>query len=629
LRSEDGCIVRRCLNGEKVAFGLLVDKYRESVYALAYSKVRNFHDAQDIAQEVFIIAYKKLHTLRHWERFAFWLNSITVNVCRAWARGQARRSDSGFMEDQDPRVLVNQSLESYHEELPYKELHEALNSLPEIHSQVLILHHLAGMTIGDMAAFLAISRRTIARRLGEAREKLKKEMLDTARTTLEQHGLPAGFTLNILEWVKGIRIRPVPWKSFVPWGVSLSTSLIFAFLAFSSSRSFQYQSTSAAVIMSSGMRRGRMGTSQLYTSKAFDVFLIPEGQGNGIGNIPEMTTPEISESSASFTVESSTEIKTVKWVRDIENPIAISGKEGEWDQEVNSPVVVFDGSEYKMWYGGCNGITARIGLATSSDGISWAKYDGNPVLKEDGSGWDSLYVTKPAVLLVNGEYKMWYAGYIHPEHYRIGYATSKDGIEWVRHPDNPVLDIGEKGAWDSIDVRTHEVIFDGAEYKMWYTGQCPARMSRIGYATSKDGVVWTKHSGNPVLDLGEPGTWDSQGVRAPCVIFDGHKYEMWYNGTDRNYRIGYATSIDGITWTKHPDNPVFDLGAKGTWDDDEVAMPFVLKSQGEYRMWYSGFDGRVSRIGYATGIVRPESKSGKAEKSIKEIGRLRQNIKKK
>jgi DNA-directed RNA polymerase specialized sigma24 family protein len=64
VKTEDGHIISKCLEGDKVAYGLLVDKYKESIYALAYSKLGNFHDAEDIAQEVFLKAYQKLHTLK-------------------------------------------------------------------------------------------------------------------------------------------------------------------------------------------------------------------------------------------------------------------------------------------------------------------------------------------------------------------------------------------------------------------------------------------------------------------------------------------------------------------------------------------------------------------------------------
>ncbi len=80
MRTEDGYIIQQCLDGNAAAFGFLVDKYKRSVYALAYSEIRNFHDAQDITQEAFIKAYEKLGSLRRWDNFMGWLYRITANL---------------------------------------------------------------------------------------------------------------------------------------------------------------------------------------------------------------------------------------------------------------------------------------------------------------------------------------------------------------------------------------------------------------------------------------------------------------------------------------------------------------------------------------------------------------------
>jgi len=65
----DEMLVQRSLDGDKGAFGFLVNKYKESVYGLAYSKVGNVHDAEDIAQEAFLNAYKNLHQFRYPYKF--------------------------------------------------------------------------------------------------------------------------------------------------------------------------------------------------------------------------------------------------------------------------------------------------------------------------------------------------------------------------------------------------------------------------------------------------------------------------------------------------------------------------------------------------------------------------------
>ena len=142
MRTEDGYIIRKCLAGDSAAFGFLVDKYKGSVYAFAYSRLRNFHDAEDVAQEVFINAYQKLRTLRRWDNVLAWLYSITSNLCKMHIRAQSRRPDGKFVEDQDLGALGNSSMNSYREERIFRSLRDALDSLPEIHRQVLTLHYL-------------------------------------------------------------------------------------------------------------------------------------------------------------------------------------------------------------------------------------------------------------------------------------------------------------------------------------------------------------------------------------------------------------------------------------------------------------------------------------------------------
>jgi len=79
---RDDLLVNKCLAGDRDAFGVLVDKYKDAVYGLVYSKVRNFHDAEDIAQEVFISAYRDLRSLRQPHRFSSWIYAIAANCCR-------------------------------------------------------------------------------------------------------------------------------------------------------------------------------------------------------------------------------------------------------------------------------------------------------------------------------------------------------------------------------------------------------------------------------------------------------------------------------------------------------------------------------------------------------------------
>ncbi len=71
--------------------------------------------------------------------------------------------------------------------------------------------------------------------------------------------------------------------------------------------------------------------------------------------------------------------------------------------------------------------------------------------------------------------------------------------------------------------------------------------------SAKSQTYWFKYEGNPVLNIGAPGTWDNSGVRIARVIVKDGVYRAWYTGGNPPAvipRVGYATSPDGINWTK-------------------------------------------------------------------------------
>jgi len=232
VRTEDGYIVHKCLNGEPEVFGFLVDKYKASIYAFAYTRLSDFRDAEDVTQEVFIQAYQKLNTLRRWDSLLAWLYAMTSNRCKNLIRSQYNRPDSTFVEDQDPAALTRPSMDSYHESLALESIREALDLLPETYSQVLTLHYFGGMTCKEIATFLRTSPAAIKKRLSRARLQLKEEVLAMMSTAYGQQKLQASFTFRIVEMVKRIRIRPVPPVHWLPWGLSLGTGIVFTVLSF-------------------------------------------------------------------------------------------------------------------------------------------------------------------------------------------------------------------------------------------------------------------------------------------------------------------------------------------------------------------------------------------------------------
>lgn len=235
MRTEDGQIIYRCLNGDAAAFGLLVDKYKASIYALAYSKLGNFHDAEDVTQEVFIKAFRKLRTLRWWDSFRAWLYAITSNLCKDWIRSRSSRPDGEFVADQKRDVLDQQSVESYREASLRESIRETMDSLPEKYRQVLILYYFGGMKRSEIAGFLGVSIRTIGDRLMKGRARLKEEMIEMMSEVYQQKRLSETFTFRIVEMVKRMRIQSVPRMNWLPWGISVTFGAIIALLSLTSS----------------------------------------------------------------------------------------------------------------------------------------------------------------------------------------------------------------------------------------------------------------------------------------------------------------------------------------------------------------------------------------------------------
>jgi predicted GH43/DUF377 family glycosyl hydrolase len=171
---------------------------------------------------------------------------------------------------------------------------------------------------------------------------------------------------------------------------------------------------------------------------------------------------------------------------------------------------------------------------------------------------DGDNVDDPTVVKVGTAYDMWYTGY--PEDGSapaIFLATSTDGVNWTRaNAGSPVLQ-GTAGAFDADGVFGADVVYDAtdslAPFKMWFSGRHGV-FGGIGYATSLDGVTWTLYGGStplPVVAHGLAGSADSFSAADPSVLKDGSTWKMWYTGDDSNKkRIAYATSSDATTWAK-------------------------------------------------------------------------------
>jgi predicted GH43/DUF377 family glycosyl hydrolase len=237
--------------------------------------------------------------------------------------------------------------------------------------------------------------------------------------------------------------------------------------------------------------------------------------------------------------------------------------------------------------------------------IPWVKHPGNPVLDVGVPGsWDDEGVGFPCVIFENDTFHMWYSGYNGTD-LNIGYATSLDGIYWEKDTvNNPVLTHGQPPDWDAYEIYTPMVVKVDNVYHMWYSGAAIDDQDNIGHATSSDRVHWDEDPENPVILRGEPQSWDMQWVVTPFVIFQSDTFHMWYSGAPNisNVSIGYATSTDpyGKNWTKDTLHNPILSPVPGNWDYPRIEYPSISSFNDTLYMFYTGGNYNNRDIGFAT-----------------------------
>jgi MYXO-CTERM domain-containing protein len=215
----------------------------------------------------------------------------------------------------------------------------------------------------------------------------------------------------------------------------------------------------------------------------------------------------------------------------------------------------------------------------------------NPLMTHGASGSIDQLKIGPRAMLREGpsDWKMWYEAAFGGNKGYAAYATSSDGLAWTKYSGNPVM--SPSAAWEggsnnsTGETSPTSVLKEQGVYKLWYHG-FSNNTRRIGYATSPDGISWTKYSGNPVLTPGASGAWDADSVCEPNVVHVGSTYYMYYSRCTGAGGIGLATSSDGVTWTKYSGNPVIATGTG--WENQQVDWAGVYHDGQRFHLWYLG-----------------------------------------
>ena len=253
---------------------------------------------------------------------------------------------------------------------------------------------------------------------------------------------------------------------------------------------------------------------------------------------------------------------------------------------------ILDSGTFKMWYRANFGSNSAIGYATSSDALSWTRYESNPVLTVTGG------VSFPTVLKLNSTYYLYAAKFEDNKLYRW---CSSDGISWC--PDNGGIAVlsPEGQGWESSCICNCGIIYEqggSPAWRMLYEAKgtnASDNVFRIGYAFSSDGLNWTKYGSNPVL----PFPQDKQAGN-PTLLKTGNTYLCWFGCEGRDmpaneYRIFLANSSDCKTWTFVK----VDVPKTQFWEGRYVTDPAVIEATGKNHKMYFLYTGNQNMFGIA------------------------------
>ena len=193
----DAALVAAVLANGVEAFGLIVERYKDAVFGVALARLHNFHDAEDITQAAFIEAFERLEHLKNPDRLGAWLRSITIHRSIDFLRRKDRVVDIDAIDElEDDSTNPQAAIEG--QELRDRVM-AAINRLSKVQRETVTLFYINGYSQQEVAALQEVPLGTIKYRLHEARNRLKKEMIDMVEEVLKDGAPKEDFSNRVFD----------------------------------------------------------------------------------------------------------------------------------------------------------------------------------------------------------------------------------------------------------------------------------------------------------------------------------------------------------------------------------------------------------------------------------------------
>ncbi len=180
VAADDAQLVVRSLKQDHEAFGQLIDRHASRIITLAYRMVGDRAEAEDLAQEAFLTAFKALPTFRADAKFSTWLYRIAANKCKDWLRAKRPgmgQQDVDIDESLDGQVADEQTPERLlSQQQVARELEQAILRLPPLYREAFVLKHVEGLSYEEMEAILGVHGDTLKMRVYKGRLQLSREL---------------------------------------------------------------------------------------------------------------------------------------------------------------------------------------------------------------------------------------------------------------------------------------------------------------------------------------------------------------------------------------------------------------------------------------------------------------------
>ncbi|MBK6281481.1 MAG: glycosylase [Draconibacterium sp.] len=236
----------------------------------------------------------------------------------------------------------------------------------------------------------------------------------------------------------------------------------------------------------------------------------------------------------------------------------------------------------------CNSKTKQVTKSSDAEDfprelVDFVPNELNPIFSgTNGETWDQHIRERGFILYEDSLYKMWYSGYKGGDNdpKSIGYATSTDGINWTKYPQNPLF--SEKWSEDMFVLKMNGIYYMYAEGENYKDALGTNDIAHL--LTSSDGIYWQEKGNLIILDTNGdtiPGPYGT-----PAVLVEDGKWYLFYERNDEAIWLAESTAEPKI-WTNVTDEAVLKPGTE-TYDAGAVATNQVIKYKEKYYMYYHG-----------------------------------------